>query len=57
MKKLRKLLGLVLIFLTSCSLPGIGMDTNNDVIVATGSTTERQILGNIVAQISISHNW
>ncbi len=51
MKKLRKLLGLVLIFLTSCSLPGIGMDTNNDVIVATGSTTERQILGNIVAQM------
>lgn len=48
------LLTLVML-LTSCTLPGIGADTKNDVVIASGSNTERLILGEIVAQ-KIKHD-
>ncbi len=45
----------LLMLMTSCSLPGVGTDTKNDVVVASGSNTERLILGEIVAQ-KIKHD-
>lgn len=54
MMKIKKyLIGIFLsltFILTSCSLPGLGGDTENDIVVASGSNTERLILGEIVAQ-------
>ena len=61
MKKINKIKKLILlfiilpIFLTSCTLPGIGGNTKTNVVVATGSNTERQILGEIVKQM-IEHD-
>ncbi|MDO5718819.1 MAG: osmoprotectant ABC transporter substrate-binding protein [Tissierellia bacterium] len=46
---------LALIMLTSCSLPGLGKGVQSDgIIVAGGSTSERQIMSEIVAQM-INH--
>lgn len=59
MKKIKKLLLIFLIlpiFLTSCSLPGLGGNTKTSVVVATGSNTERQILGEIVKQMIEHHS-
>lgn len=59
MKKIKKLLLIFLslpIFLTSCSLPGLGGNTKTNVVVATGSNTERQILGEIVKQMIEHHS-
>ncbi len=40
------------LFLTSCSLPGLGGSTSGDgIVIAGGSTSERQILSEIVAQM------
>lgn len=58
MKKLKKYLLIFIIlpiFLTSCTLPGIGGNTKTSVVVATGSNTERQILGEVVKQM-IEHD-
>ena len=61
MKKLNKIKKLILIFLvlpmllTSCTLPGLGGNTKTNVVVATGSNTERQILGEIVKQMIEHH--
>ena len=61
MKKINKIKKIILlfiilpIFLTSCTLPGIGGNTKTNVVVATGSNTERQILGEIVKQM-IEHD-
>lgn len=43
------ILSLSLIF-TSCTLPGIGADANEDIVIASGSNTERLILGEIDRQ-------
>lgn len=53
MKRLKILvLLLVLAFtLTACNLPGLGTNVSRDVVVATGNTSERQILGQIVIQM------
>jgi len=54
MRKLKKLLFIFLIiplFLTSCTLPGLGGNTNKDIVVATGQNTERAILGEVVKQM------
>lgn len=53
MKKFKKILLIliILMFLSACSLPGLSRSVEDDVIIATGSTTERQILGNIVAEM------
>ena len=59
MKKIKNLLLIFLIlpiFLTSCSLPGLGGNTKTSVVVATGSNTERQILGEVVKQIIEHHS-
>lgn len=59
MKKIKKLLLIFLslpIFLTSCSLSGLGGNTKTSVVVATGSNTERQILGEIVKQMIEHHS-
>ena len=59
MKKIKKFLLIFLIlpiFLTSCTLPGIGGNTKTSVVVATGSNTERQILGEIVKQMIEHHS-
>lgn len=46
---------LSLIFLSGCSLPGLGASTgNNDIVIAGGNTTERQVLAEIVSQM-VSH--
>ncbi|MDU2109806.1 MAG: osmoprotectant ABC transporter substrate-binding protein [Peptoniphilus rhinitidis] len=57
MKKLKKLIFIILIasLLTSCTLPGIGGNTKTNVVVATGSNTERQILGEMVKQMIEHH--
>ena len=61
MKKINKIKKIILlfiilpIFLTSCTLLGIGGNTKTNVVVATGSNTERQILGEIVKQM-IEHD-
>lgn len=39
------------IFLTGCTLRGLGGNVKKDVVVATGNTSERQILGQIVVQM------
>ena len=44
------ILSLSLIF-TSCTLPGIGADANEDIVIASGSNTERLILGEIDRQM------
>ena len=36
---------------TSCTLPGIGADANEDIVIASGSNTERLILGEIDRQM------
>lgn len=42
----------VLLSITGCSLPGLGGSTkNSDIIIASGSTTERQILAQIIVQL------
>lgn len=53
MKKIRKYLSLacILLLLTSCSLPGLGGNTEKEVVIATGSTSERQILGYMVEEM------
>lgn len=50
MKKFRKLLFLMTLLMTlsACSLPGLSKNTKKDVVIATGSTSERQILGYII---------
>lgn len=40
-----------LLFMNACTLPGLGGNVERDVVVATGSNTERQILGQIVVQM------
>lgn len=58
MKKFKKLIlifAMASIFLTSCTLPGIGGNTKTNVVVATGSNTERQILGEMVKQMIEYH--
>lgn len=58
MKIKRSILIILLSFITlatSCTLPGIGADAKNDIVIASGSNTERLILGEIVAQM-IKHN-
>lgn len=40
-----------LIFLSSCSLPGLSSDAENDIMIAGGNTTERKILSEIVKQM------
>lgn len=42
---------MLLISLTACSLPGLGANTKNDVVIAGGNTTERQILSEISGQM------
>ena len=37
--------------LTSCTLPGIGADTEEDIVIASGANTERLILGEISKQM------
>ena len=59
MKKIKTFLLIFLIlpiFLTSCTLPGIGGNTKTSVVVATGSNTERQILGEVVKQMIEHHS-
>ena len=42
-----------LMILTGCSLPGLGGNArNNDIVIAGGNTTERQILSEIVSQMT-----
>lgn len=47
-------LSIALIF-SSCTLPGIGADADEDVVIASGSNTEKLILGEIVNQM-IEHD-
>lgn len=54
-KSLIALILMLVMLMSSCTLPGIGADTENDVVVASGSNTERLILGEIVAQ-KIKHD-
>lgn len=55
MNKKIKILTLILIIsilLTSCSLPGLKVSSNkNNIIIASGNTTERQILSEMVSQM------
>lgn len=56
MKKIKKiLLVFFTVLLTACSLPGISSSVENDVIVASGTYTERQVLAEIVTQM-VEHN-
>lgn len=56
MKNMKKLLLICFTFLlTACSLPGISSSVDNDVIVASGTYTERQVLAEIVTQM-VEHN-
>ena len=56
MKNMKKLLLISFTFLlTACSLPGISSSVDNDVIVASGTYTERQVLAEIVTQM-VEHN-
>ncbi|MDD7362684.1 MAG: osmoprotectant ABC transporter substrate-binding protein [Firmicutes bacterium] len=58
MKFKRTIAALLLVLMaltTSCTLPGIGANTDEDIVVASGSNTERLILGEIVAQM-IEHD-
>lgn len=58
MRKIKNIIFVILIFpfiLTSCTLPGLGGDTEKEVVVATGQNTERAILGEIVKQ-KIEHD-
>ncbi|WP_100065809.1 osmoprotectant ABC transporter substrate-binding protein [Miniphocaeibacter massiliensis] len=41
----------MLLLLTSCSLPGLGGDTESDIVIASGNTTERQIVSEMVSQM------
>ena len=57
MKKINKLTIIIIstMILTSCSLPGLGsLKKSNDIVVASGNTTERQILSEIIVQM-INH--
>lgn len=49
--KILTVLFLSLILLTSCTLPGLGGNTDTEVIIASGNTTERQIVTEIVSQM------
>lgn len=53
MKKISKLIiSLALLMtLSACSLPGLSKNTKKDVIIATGATSERQILGYIIEEM------
>ena len=52
MNKIKGIVPLFLAFiLASCSLPGVSSSVENDVIVASGTYTERQILAEIVTQM------
>lgn len=43
---------ILLISLSACTLPGLsGSSKNNDIVIASGGTTERQIVSEIVAQM------
>ncbi len=49
------LLSIMLFALSSCTLPGLGGDVRGDsIVIASGNTTERQIVSEIVSQM-ISH--
>lgn len=54
----KKYLSLMLLFsllISGCSLPGLGKSVNEDgIVIASGNTTERQILSEIMAQM-INH--
>lgn len=44
---------LTLVMLTGCTLPGLGANTqSNDIVIAGGNTTERQILTEILVQMT-----
>lgn len=56
MKKKLIIIGLILVMSTGCSLPGLGGNAkNNDIVIASGNTTERQILTGIVSQMIQHH--
>lgn len=45
------ILFLSLFLLTGCTFPGLGGNTKKDVVIASGNTTERQIVSEIVKQM------
>lgn len=53
MKKLKYFLTniLLMIFLVSCSLPGLGGNVKNEVVIASGNNLERQVLAEYTAQM------
>lgn len=57
MNKAKKIvLNLLLVLtLTACSLPGLGSDAKQDIVIAGGNTTERQILSEIAKQMIDYH--
>ena len=51
----KKILIILVLFLSSCSLPGLGGNTkNNDVVISGGDTAERRIMAEILVQM-INH--
>lgn len=53
MKKLLTLF--IMLSLTACNLPGLGGSTlNDDIVIASGNTTERQIIAEVISQM-ITH--
>lgn len=52
MNKIKGIVPILLAFiLASCSLPGVSSSVEDDIIVASGTYTERQILAEIVTQM------
>lgn len=51
--KLKKNIILVLMYLllTACSMPGLGANTDTQIVIAAGNTSERQILSHIVSEM------
>lgn len=57
MKNIKKIfiLFISVITLCACSLPGVGGSTKNEVVIASGNTSERQILSEILKQMIEEH--
>ncbi|RVU54706.1 osmoprotectant ABC transporter substrate-binding protein [Anaerosphaera multitolerans] len=55
--KLKKAILIILcaVLLTSCTFPGLGGDVKKDVVIASGNTTERQVLAEILKQMTEHH--
>lgn len=50
MKK-KLILSMLCLLLTACSMPGLGGNTDTQIVIAAGNTSERQILSQIVSEM------